>query len=395
MDNIKSLRTPAVFVSSTCLDLKQIREDIKRFIEDDLKYHAILSEYDSFPLNPNQNTLENCLRNVKEQADIFVLIIGCRYGSVTKSGKSVTQLEYLTARSSGIPIYAFVSNETMSILPIWRSNPDGDFSSTVDNPRIFEFIEELRGKENIWVYSYESAKDIEHALKNQFGYLFQDALKIRSRIYGSNFNPKLAALDGEALKYILEKPVGWELKFMGRIMEEERLRLLTIKRDLIYGIWFGHIISLDKPEEVFHWIYSKTSEIISIADAIHSWIYNVIPDAVRKMGEDANQEMLIYAGENFGKIYDGILKWGLEFKVISVDIAWESVVHSISGLWKTLIDDLERFCDEFNQKIDRIEMLPLDDEGKPKFELELHLTAPDLTGYYREIKIAKKKFGIA
>ena len=40
-------RKPSIFVSSTCYDLKQIRQDIREFIEADLGYEAILSEYDS------------------------------------------------------------------------------------------------------------------------------------------------------------------------------------------------------------------------------------------------------------------------------------------------------------------------------------------------------------
>ncbi|MGF0032147.1 DUF4062 domain-containing protein [Bariatricus sp. SGI.154] len=34
-----------MFVSSTCYDLKQIRQNIRDFIEDDLGYEAILSEH--------------------------------------------------------------------------------------------------------------------------------------------------------------------------------------------------------------------------------------------------------------------------------------------------------------------------------------------------------------
>ena len=37
-------RKPSIFVSSTCYDLKQIRQDIREFIEADLGYEAILSE---------------------------------------------------------------------------------------------------------------------------------------------------------------------------------------------------------------------------------------------------------------------------------------------------------------------------------------------------------------
>ena len=44
-------RKPSIFVSSTCYDLKQNRQDIREFIEADLGYEAILSEYDSLPID--------------------------------------------------------------------------------------------------------------------------------------------------------------------------------------------------------------------------------------------------------------------------------------------------------------------------------------------------------
>ena len=84
-------RKPSIFVSSTCYDLKQIRQDIREFIETDLGYEAILSEYDSFPIDPDKDTINNCLRVVEQRADIMVLIVGSRYGYITDHGeKSIT-----------------------------------------------------------------------------------------------------------------------------------------------------------------------------------------------------------------------------------------------------------------------------------------------------------------
>lgn len=80
---LEEARRPSIFVSSTCYDLKQIRQDIREFIEEDLGYEAILSEYNSFPIDPDRDTINNCLRVVEQRADIMVLIIGNRYGYIT------------------------------------------------------------------------------------------------------------------------------------------------------------------------------------------------------------------------------------------------------------------------------------------------------------------------
>ena len=64
-------RTPTVFVSSTCYDLKQIREDIRDFFQNSYGLEVMLSEFDSFPVDPCIGTFENCLKNVDECADFF------------------------------------------------------------------------------------------------------------------------------------------------------------------------------------------------------------------------------------------------------------------------------------------------------------------------------------
>jgi hypothetical protein len=75
-------KAPAVMVSSTFYNLRQIRTALARFIEDELGYRSLLSEYNSFPVDPDADTIENCWRRVEQDADILVLVIGGRYGSV-------------------------------------------------------------------------------------------------------------------------------------------------------------------------------------------------------------------------------------------------------------------------------------------------------------------------
>ena len=97
--NFNIRKRPTVFVSSTCYDLKQVREDIKDFFENTYGFEAILSEFNSFPIDPAIGTCDNCLNNVDNYADFFILIIGNRYGYITEQGKSITNLEYLHAKA--------------------------------------------------------------------------------------------------------------------------------------------------------------------------------------------------------------------------------------------------------------------------------------------------------
>jgi hypothetical protein len=112
---------------------------LARFIADDLGYIPLLSELPSFPVDPDLDTIENCRARVEKNADILILVIGGRYGSIdARTEKSITNLEFLTARRKGIPIYAFVEKSILAVMPVWKNNPSGNFSGTVDTPRLFD-----------------------------------------------------------------------------------------------------------------------------------------------------------------------------------------------------------------------------------------------------------------
>lgn len=128
---------PTVFLSSTLYDLQQVRANIRDFVEDDLGYRCLASEMNSFPTDPDADTIENCRRRVEQDADIFVLVIGGRYGSVPEPlGRSVTNHEYLVARSTGVPIFVFVKAEVLAALPIWQASPEANFKDIVNNPAL-------------------------------------------------------------------------------------------------------------------------------------------------------------------------------------------------------------------------------------------------------------------
>src|SRR4051794_20933639 len=109
-------RVPTVFISSTFYDLQQVRANIAKFVQDELGYRLLASEHPSFPVEPTISAIDNCRRRVENDADIFVLVVGARYGSKIPTGnRSITNIEYLAARSKGIPIYTFISKEVVTM----------------------------------------------------------------------------------------------------------------------------------------------------------------------------------------------------------------------------------------------------------------------------------------
>jgi hypothetical protein len=75
-----------IFVSSTCYDLAAVREDLRRFIIQ-LGHEPLLSEYPSFPVNPDETAITNCKKGVVAHTDVLLLIIG-----VEKEGHSTSQV---------------------------------------------------------------------------------------------------------------------------------------------------------------------------------------------------------------------------------------------------------------------------------------------------------------
>lgn len=193
-----------IFISSTCYDLSQIRDDIKQCIED-LGHNPILSEMKNFPIDPKLSSMENCINAVKKEADIFVLIIGNKYGSVLESGKSITNTEFLTAINKGIPIYTFALKQMTVLLPVWERNPEADFTYVVDNNKVFEFLADVRKKRGLWNFEFEKAQDITDILKVQLSNLFHDALQARQMIAESDMSELYSKVSISALNILLKK----------------------------------------------------------------------------------------------------------------------------------------------------------------------------------------------
>lgn len=121
-----------VFVSSTFEDLKNERAKV---IEILLNKNCIPVGMEYFPAaDDKQMTI---IKNLIDECDYYVLILGGRYGSVDPlSGKSYTQLEYEYAQEKGIPISVF-----------FRENKDQLFHHQVEisNPeKLVAFEKEVK-----------------------------------------------------------------------------------------------------------------------------------------------------------------------------------------------------------------------------------------------------------
>ena len=152
-------RVPTVFLSSTFYDLQQVRANIAQFVQDELRYGLLASEHPSLPVDPTITAVENCRRRVRMIADIFILIVGARYGSRIPTGtRSITNIKYLAARTKGIPIFAFVTKEVITMTRLLEANPALDFELRRFDDAI-RFVREIRGSDGVWSFGFDYARN--------------------------------------------------------------------------------------------------------------------------------------------------------------------------------------------------------------------------------------------
>lgn len=387
-------RKPTVFISSTCYDLKQIRTDIKGFFEDQLGYDILLSEYSTFPLDPNIGTLNNCLRVVDERADIFVLVVGCRYGSVTETGHSITNMEYLRAKAKGIPIYTFVDKKILNVLPLWRDNPESNFQSTVDTPKLFEFVDSFCNNDGIWSFGFETAQDIINTLRNQLSYLFYDSLEFRQKTISRKFSKKILGLDGICFQTVLLRPVAWEYKLFGQVLASGLNELSDKRRDFNYSFTLTSAKRLQTFNELFDYITSKSEQLLRSISYISTLIYETIPDAFGAPGVDGDPDYIIYAADKLVEIYGSIIDWSLDFNTIITEEDFRGLAKSFSKMCDVTLSDIERFSSEFSEMTRKIPDNISDENLTMKFNITLSLSEPNTDDFYCEIKKLQQKFGI-
>jgi hypothetical protein len=145
---------PRVFVSSTCYDLKYVRENLKFFIRS-LGFEPILSEEGAVFYDPKLHAHDACLVEVPN-CQIFVLVVGGRFGQEYRdSDKSITNVEFQAAVRAKVPIFALVERTVVEQYRVWQANREGVAVNAdqlrypaVDSTKIFAFVNEVQGQAN-------------------------------------------------------------------------------------------------------------------------------------------------------------------------------------------------------------------------------------------------------
>lgn len=365
-----------VFVSSTCYDLSQIRKDLQDGIRA-MGHEPILSENKDFPVNPSLSSVENCVEAVKNDADIFVLIIGNKYGCQMESGRSITNTEFLTAIEKGIPVYSFTLQNMVAILPVWKMNPDGDYSGVVDNNKVFEFIDDVRTNKALWNFEFRTAQDILEILKSQLSFLLKSSLentKVLNKVDGT----LLRKLSGKAIKLLVNKEAGYEAKFFFQVLMDEIESYQELKRDYLHSVFFKTSGNLPDTRSVLDWVDGKFDHLHQMLESLDS-LFLAWNQYIGEPGSPSDIAGLYYVAHRIGEFYANLLEWMLDTKRTFVPDLFMNLKNSLAELPVEFIKELENYgiesvgiIDEFIEKKNRGEIR----EGEC-LNLTLHPSIPD------------------
>jgi hypothetical protein len=126
-------RPVRVFLSSMFIDLEEERNAV---------YERLRHEFDVVRMEDfgarNKVPVETCVSEV-ESSDVYVLILGHRYGSLAPGyGASYTQVEYEAARENDIPVLAYV-----------RGGIDEALDVADDPLRLADFYNDISGSHTL------------------------------------------------------------------------------------------------------------------------------------------------------------------------------------------------------------------------------------------------------
>ena len=327
-----------IFVSSTCFDLEQIREDLRKNIIS-IGHEPILSELPTFSVLPDLDTIANCKRNVKENCDIFILIIGGKSGSKDPStNKSIVNIEYDTAVKNNKDIFIFVDERVNNLLEIWYKNKDGDFSPYIDDTYVFEFISSIKNDKK-WIFTFKKADNIIDVLKLQLSNFMK--YLIDKKKSGKLEPLKEFENESDEVKNIaLEKPEYWEYKLTAELLKKRFKSIEKKFKDVEEGLIFIRTIRLDKLE-YFNKVGSKFSDLSNIVQFMAKMVNEEIPKSWGLPGVSGNA---IEIKEAVDKLYEACLatfEWELEIHSLEAPEVFINLSNLMKGCSKSIFDSIK------------------------------------------------------
>lgn len=365
-----------IFVSSTCFDLAAVREDLRGHIIA-LGHEPLLSEYPSFPVSPDDDAITNCRKNVRSHSDILVLIVAGRRGHLdAASGKSVTNLEYETARQAGIPCFVFIQKSVAALLSVWAKNPTVDFTPTVDLPEVFTFIERLWG-ENRWAFTFDKTGEIKETLTVQLSVMLRELMD-RKRTGALDHLPGFASESAEIRELVRDKPRYWEFLLTSQMLSS---RLVAVRKRF-EGVQSGRIHTPTRKvttKEFIDLAASRVHDLELLAGAMQAQVKE-IHGAWGLPGEPGDPTAIKTAVDELVDLCGHLISWEQDLRSIQPPEPMMLLKSTMKGWTELMLAEMERLADLIVE--------PFKDGNEPSGTLyiDLVLASPPVEAFCAEME---------
>ena len=362
-----------IFISSTCYDLDQVRANLKEELEN-IGHEPILSEYKEFPVLTEFDTIENCKRNVKENCDLFILVLGGKRGSLdVNSHKPIVNIEFETALVSSKEIFIFINKKVLDYYTLWKTNPNIDFKPYVDSNLVFEFIDRIKAKQ-LWIFDFERAGDIIDKLKIQLSVLLQSLLRRKNN---GSLDPNIDFKDESTIiqKIVVDKPQYWEFKLTIELLRDRINRVRSRFIDMQKGLILIKPVYLND-FEFFQNVSARMETMIQLLKMLTQVAEVELLESWGKPGEPGDSVKIKKSIERFFEIGNEIFNWELEIRSLSVSDELIPLKESLYGTAESIFNDASTLADLLEA--------PLLDNQRGEINITYKINVPSTINLFNE-----------
>lgn len=347
----------SIFVSSTCYDLRALREHLRSEITM-WGHDPVLSEYPSFPVSPDLTTVDNCRKVVRERADVFVLVVGGKRGSLDPAtDRSVVNVEYREACSVGIDCIIFVEKQVWDLLPHFKRNPEADFSSSVDYPDVFHFIDEIT-ESTKWIFPFTQTDEILSTLRTQLSIRFRDLLT-RAQSNRLTIPPEYIGESDVITRIAVDKDRLWEYRLACELLKD-RMHRLDLKFSEISSGFAVRRTKFLAGRDTINFIQDLLNDLTTIIEASVKILHEQLVPAFGPQGTPGDAGQIKRACDNLYSNFLSLYEWEMDVRFVRSHEVFEEIFSKMYGWPEELLSEFHRL---------------------PR-ELDDLLSKPDLTGQY-------------
>jgi hypothetical protein len=271
----------------------------------------------------------------------------------------------------------------MTLLPVWRKNPNADFAPSVDDPQVFKFVDDIVQKQQ-WIFAFSKASEVSDVLRTQLSVFLKNLLD--RRMTGRLDPVKGFEAESEKARDIaLERPEFWEYLLTAELLRSKIALLEQEYADFERGLIYKPKKHVDA-SEYFELLSSRMSDPIDLLAIIKKSLEVELVDSWGKSGEPGDPIQILPAVNRITSSCKNFLEWEVEINALDPPEIFRQFASSLRGMTRVFIDELKRIPYELQIALEG----NLDDTKEVSIKLNFP-APPQVTACMAELEKVIKK----